>query len=78
VKRTRRKTFAVIEDLATHPEANLAVEQLAAWWAVEVQTVRKWIRLGKLPAFRVGGRAVRVKRIDALAFEDAGKLKAAS
>jgi excisionase family DNA binding protein len=73
MKRTRQKRFATIEDLEIHPEANLAPEQLAKYWGVEVQTIRKWARAGALPAFRVG-RALRVKRLRALAFERKGQL----
>lgn len=74
--RRRRKVFLKVEDLATHPEPNLAVEQLAPYWNVEVQTVRKWIREDALPGFRVG-RSLRVKKTVALAFEKAGQLKKA-
>lgn len=35
--------------------------------SVNQKTVRNWIAVGKLPAFRVGGR-LRVSRADALAF----------
>ena len=75
-KRTRRKTFKRIVSLETHDEEWLAVEQLAPLWNVEQQTVRKWVRTGVLAAVRFG-RAVRIKRVDALAFEQAGQLKAA-
>lgn len=75
-KRTRRKTFAKVRDLKTHDEEWLAVEQLAPHWNVEEQTIRKWVRTGALPAVRFG-RALRIKRVDALAFEQAGQLKAA-
>jgi excisionase family DNA binding protein len=75
--RRRRKTYAKIEDLATHPEPNLALQQLAAYWNVEVQTLRKWIREQALVAFHVG-RSPRVKRADALAFEQASQLRKAA
>lgn len=57
-----------IEDLATHEEPNVRVGELAQYWGVRVETVRKWIRFGKLPAVLVG-RSLRVKRDDAAAFE---------
>lgn len=75
--RRRRKSYAKIEDLATHDEPNLALQQLAGYWNVEVQTIGKWIRAGLLPAFYVG-RSPRVKRADALAFEEKGKLRKAA
>lgn len=42
--------------------------QAAEALSVELSTIRRWIRDGKLPAFRVAGHAVRidVKAVDAL------------
>lgn len=74
MKRTRRRTFLTIQDLATHPEQNLAPEQLAVWWNVEVQTVRKWVREGALKGFRVG-RALRIRRSVAAGFEERGRMR---
>lgn len=69
----RKKVYAVIGDLATHPEKNLAPEQLAVYWNVEPQTIRKWVREGLLSGFRVG-RSMRVRRDVAEAFELAQQL----
>lgn len=65
---SRRRSAGKIADLVAHDEASLQVQQLAAYWNVSVATVRKWIRAGALPAFRVG-RTVRVRRVDAVRFE---------
>ena len=73
----RARPFAAIVDLATHPEAHVAVEQLAAYWNLDVQTVRKWIRLGRLPGYRFG-RVLRAKTVDALAFEQRSQVAAFS
>lgn len=73
--RTRRKAFALIDDLATHHEPNLAPEQLAAYWNVEVQTIRKWIRVGVLAGFRLGS-VLRVRREVAVMFERRQRPKA--
>jgi excisionase family DNA binding protein len=55
-------------DLESHPERYLALEQLAAYWSLHVQTLRKWVREGAIPAAKFG-RATRVKVVDACAFE---------
>jgi excisionase family DNA binding protein len=73
--RRRRRAFLRIDDLASHPEENLAPEQLAVWWNVDVQTIRKWVRVGSLEAYRLG-RALRVRKAVALEFEDRGRLRA--
>lgn len=75
MKRTRRRQFLRIENLATHPEENLAPEQLAAWWNVEIQTIRAWARKGAFECFRAG-RALRIVRASALAFEQRNRLRA--
>ena len=75
-RRRRRTRGQKIERLETHEEVNLTLEQLADYWNVAVQTLRKWIRVGHLPGFRVG-RAMRVRRADALAYERREHLKTA-
>lgn len=72
----RKKVYTAIIDLGTHAEVNLAPEQLAAYWNVDPQTIRKWVREGLLRGFRVG-RAMRVRRDVALVFEAAQQLEKA-
>lgn len=76
LRKRRKKLFAKIEDLGTHPEVNVNCQQLGPYWNVEAQTIRKWIRNGALASFRVG-RSVRVKVADALAFERRNDLQKA-
>ena len=47
----------------------MTIEQVAEYYQASKDTVRRWIREGVLPAYRVGsGRgAIRVKKEDALA-----------
>lgn len=44
--------------------AYLSLEDAAAWMAVSVKTIRRWIASGTLPAYRCGGRAIRVRLDD--------------
>lgn len=49
----------------THPDAFLTPEEVAGRLGVNVQTVRAWIRSGKLPASRLAGRRVlRIRESD--------------
>lgn len=64
----RRRRPRPVEDLATSRRPSLAVADLALTWGVTEAAVRKWIAAGVLRAFRVG-RAVRVRRREALRFE---------
>jgi excisionase family DNA binding protein len=53
---------------AAVPERLLSPEEVAAYLQVHVQTVRAWIRSGRLPARRVAGlRALRVRFTDVTA-----------
>jgi len=45
-------------------DGTLTVDQAAQRLGVSVQTVRRWIRLGRLPALRVGAKRVRVREVD--------------
>ena len=67
-RRRIRRPVPRIDDLATHPEVHISLDALAAYWGLAVQTLRKWVRQGKLPAYRMG-RALRVKVADAHALE---------
>lgn len=44
----------------------LPLGQAARLLAVHISTLRRWIRQGKLPAYRVGDKGVRVRRGDVL------------
>ena len=72
-KKRWRRTEPAIVDLAADARPWLKLEPLAVYWSVEIQTLRKWIRAGKLAATRFG-RVWRVKRVDAVAFEEEGRL----
>ena len=56
-----------ISDLATHPDAYLAVPAFAQYLNVPDKTVRKWIRAGVLPAYCFHGEW-RIARTDAVLF----------
>ncbi|MSQ09652.1 MAG: DNA-binding protein [Dehalococcoidia bacterium] len=45
-------------------EDALTVDQAARRLGVSAQTVRRWIRVGRLPAYRVGAKRVRVLEAD--------------
>jgi excisionase family DNA binding protein len=46
----------------------LSPAQVAAEIGVHIDTVREWIRSGKLPAARLGYRTIRIRREDLDAF----------
>ncbi|MEO7069544.1 MAG: helix-turn-helix domain-containing protein [Nostocoides sp.] len=53
--------------MATQPDARpvyLSVDDAAQSLAVSVKTIRRWIAAGTLPAYRCGGRAIRVRLED--------------
>jgi excisionase family DNA binding protein len=54
--------------LETHKAPFVEVSQLADYWGLHFNTVLYYIRRQKLKAYRFG-RAYRIKRDDALAFE---------
>jgi excisionase family DNA binding protein len=57
-----------VVDLAAHPDTFVTVRSVAAYWGVHVQTVRRDIRKGALPVFRLPGGAIRIRTADALAY----------
>jgi len=67
-RRRIRRPVQRIDDLATHHEAHVSLDALATHWGLATQTLRKWVRQGRLPAYRIG-RALRVKVADAHALE---------
>lgn len=76
-RRRRRKPFIPIKDLSTHAEPFVVLPALRAYWQVDDQTLRKWIREDALPAYRLG-HAWRVKTADALAFQERNRFRNAS
>jgi excisionase family DNA binding protein len=57
-------------------DAWMTTTEVAAEWGRNVETVRRWIRDGHLPAHRTqGGRALLVKRSDVLKTLERGRLE---
>lgn len=50
------------------PPEHVTVKQVANYFDVHELTVRRWIADGKLPAIRVGKRAIRIRVADVNAF----------
>jgi excisionase family DNA binding protein len=46
------------------PERLITPSQAAKLLGVHISTVRRWITQGKLPAYRVGGRGIRIRSSD--------------
>ena len=45
--------------------ANASLAQVAQYAGVSIKTVRRWVADGRLPAYRVGKRLIRVDLADA-------------
>lgn len=60
---TRDLTSATVVDLPVRP----TIKQCAAHWGVSEKTVRRYIAEGRLTAYRVGLRSIRVDRDSVLA-----------
>lgn len=58
-----------IADLSQHAEPFVTVRTLARYWGVDRKTVYRAIQKGALPAFRLPGGAIRIRRDDAVAYE---------
>lgn len=43
-------------------EPYLTAKEVAAHYGVKVQTIWKWIKQGKIPAYKLGSRIYRFKR----------------
>ena len=57
-------------------DAWMTTAEVATEWGRNVETVRRWIRDGHLPAHRTpGGRALLVKRSDVLTTLERGRLE---
>ena len=54
----------------TQPEVWLTIEEVAAELKVHIETVRRWVRKGELPALSLGSRrgGYRIRRRDLEAF----------
>jgi excisionase family DNA binding protein len=69
-----------------NPDQLLTASQAASLLAVHISTVRRWIKQGKLPAYRVGDKGVRVRSVDVTLLltplasgpEKGGRMKAAT
>lgn len=72
VKR-RRKPVAIIRAWDEYPHAFVPLEALAQRWCESIDTVRRWVRSGHLPAHRFG-RALRVSVDDARTYEQSNRL----
>lgn len=46
----------------------LTVEQIANMLQIDAESVRRYVRSGKLPAIKLGGKYIRVRRQDLEAF----------
>ena len=76
--RTRRELLP-IRDLATHPEPNVRVRQVTAYFGVEERTVAKWIDSGYLEAVRLPGKVGwRIKTASLQRFEREHGMKPAT
>lgn len=63
--------------LLKRPEDGITIPQAAERLGVDAQTMRNWVRTGKLPATRWGPDGARVIRIDPADLEDLGPRPAA-
>ena len=57
-----------IEDLATYSRKFVWPGQLATYWGAHQETIKEWLRSGKLKGAKLSGRW-QVRTSDALAFE---------
>lgn len=62
-------------DVLAEGDAWMTTAEVATEWGRNVETVRRWIRDGHLPAHRTpGGRTLLVKRSDVLATLERGRV----
>ena len=62
-------------DLVSHPEPYVTVAELAEYWLVGRKQIYKQIDAGTLPAIRLGPRLLRIRRVDAIAFERSANMR---
>lgn len=55
-----------------HPDDGITVTEVATRIGVDAQTVRNWIRTGKLPATRWGPEGAKIIRVDPADVEGLG------
>lgn len=66
----RKSAFLPIRDLSTHPEPNVRVRQVTAYYGVEERTVAKWVEANLIEAIRLPGKAGwRIRTASLVAFE---------
>ena len=53
-------------------ETMLRPKQVAERYGLNVMTIYRWIKTGKLPAVKIGGKCYRIKASDLANFERAG------
>ena len=66
-----------LKDLQSHPEPYVTVAELAEYWLVGRKQIYKQIEAGTLPAIRLGPRLLRIRTVDARAFERSANMRAA-
>ena len=57
-----------IDNLATWRPAHVTVQQLADYWGIHQDTIKRWLKSGSLKGGRIG-RAWRIKTDEARMFE---------
>lgn len=62
-------------DEADDRRVGMTPAEYAAYWGVNVRTVHKWIRQGKLGALRVSDRITRIPVDEARRFEEAARMR---
>ena len=65
-----------VKDLQSHPEPYVTVAELAEYWLVGRKQIYKQIEAGTLPAIRLGPRLLRIRTVDARAFERSANMRA--
>jgi excisionase family DNA binding protein len=67
-----------VKDLQSHSESYVTVAELAEYWLVGRKQIYKQIEAGTLPAIRLGPRLLRIRTVDARAFERSANMRGAS
>jgi excisionase family DNA binding protein len=64
-----------VKDLQSHPESYVTVAELAEYWLVGRKQIYKQIEAGTLQAIRLGPRLLRIRTVDARAFERSANMR---